>query len=177
MVRPYLDCNSHALRPYLAAVRSTLTAALTLENFASQVVERHNKPEVEAQSSREVLLNPLVISRNENERVLIEPSVNSVRLSIKIKQADEIERALCAKFMRFMMVRAENFIVLRRKPVPGYDISFLITNSHTETMLKHKIVDFIIQFMEDVDREISEMKLSLNARARVVAETYLTVFG
>ena len=27
--------------------------------------------------------------------------------------------------------------------------------------------------MEDVDREISEMKLSLNARARVVAESYL----
>ena len=58
-------------------------------------------------------------------------------------------------------------------------------------MLKHKIVDFIIQyvlmhlrdvltliivsfrFMEEVDKEISEMKLSLNARARVVAESYL----
>ena len=36
------------LRPYLNAVRSSLTAALCLENFSSQVVERHNKPEVEA---------------------------------------------------------------------------------------------------------------------------------
>jgi actin related protein 2/3 complex, subunit 4 len=27
--------------------------------------------------------------------------------------------------------------------------------------------------MEEVDKEISEMKLSLNARARVVAESYL----
>ena len=72
-------------------------------------------------------------------------------------------------------------------------------------MLKHKLVDFIIQcvarapsmtevrnaptltyyapspyghcrFMEDVDREISEMKLSLNARARICAETFLTQF-
>jgi actin related protein 2/3 complex subunit 4 len=59
----------------------------------------------------------LTISRNENERVLIEPSVNSIRLSIKIKQADEIERILCNKFTRFMMQRAESFIVLRRKPV------------------------------------------------------------
>ncbi len=41
----------------------------------------------------------------------------------------------------------------------GYDISFLITNTHTEEMLKHKLVDFIIQFMEEVDKEISEMKL------------------
>lgn len=32
-------------------------------------------------------------------------------------QADEIERILCHKFMRFMMMRAENFVVLRRKPV------------------------------------------------------------
>lgn len=29
--------QSNALRPYLSAVRSTLTAALTLENFGSQV--------------------------------------------------------------------------------------------------------------------------------------------
>lgn len=55
----------------------------------------------------------------------------------------------------------------------GYDISFLITNFHSESMLKHKLVDFIIQFMEDVDKEISEMKLSLNARTRIVAESYL----
>lgn len=31
-----------------------------------------------------------------------------------------------------------------------------------------------LRFMEEVDREISEMKLSLNARARIVAESYLT---
>lgn len=43
--------------------------------------------------------------------------------------------------------------------VQGYDISFLITNNHTEEMLKHKLVDFIIEFMEEVDKEISEMKL------------------
>ncbi|KAH7913916.1 hypothetical protein BJ138DRAFT_1080669 [Hygrophoropsis aurantiaca] len=168
---------SNSLRPYLAAVRSTLTAALTLEDFSSQVVERHNKPEVEARGSKEVLLNPLTISRNENERVLIESSVNSIRMSIKIKQADEIERILCHKLTRFLMQRAESFIVLRRKPVPGYDISFLITNVHAETMLKHKVVDFIIQFMEEVDREISEMKLSLNARSRTVAESYLAAFA
>ncbi|KIO24557.1 hypothetical protein M407DRAFT_244408 [Tulasnella calospora MUT 4182] len=168
---------SNSLRPYLAAVRATLTAAMSLENFSSQTVERHNKPEVEASTSREVLLNPLIISRSANERVLIETSINSVRMSIKIKQADEIEQILCHKFTRFMMVRAESFVILRRKPISGYDISFLITNFHTESMLKHKLVDFIIQFMEDVDKEISEMKLSLNARARIVAESYLTAFG
>ncbi|CAO1622783.1 unnamed protein product [Sympodiomycopsis kandeliae] len=168
---------SNTLRPYLSCVRATLTAAMTLDNFSSQVVERHNKPEIEVGTTPEVLLTPLTISRNENERVLIEPSVNSIRLSIRIKQSDEIEKVLCHKFTRFMMQRAENFVILRRKPVPGYDISFLITNFHSETMLKHKLVDFIIQFMEEVDKEISEMKLSLNARARIVAESYLSTFA
>jgi hypothetical protein len=36
-----------------------------------------------------------------------------------------------------------------------------------------KLVDFIIQFMEEVDREISDMKLSVNARGRIVAEEFL----
>jgi actin related protein 2/3 complex subunit 4 len=80
--------------------------------------------------SKEVLLNPLTISRNENERVLIEPSINSIRLSIKIKQADEIERILCHKFTRFMMQRAESFIVLRRKPVQVSDISCRNSSPH-----------------------------------------------
>jgi actin related protein 2/3 complex, subunit 4 len=58
------------------------------------------------------------IARNENEQVLIEPSINSIRISIKIKQADNIERILAHKLTRFFTGRAENFIILRRKPVP-----------------------------------------------------------
>src|SRR5881227_3713829 len=81
--------QSQSLRPYLQCVRSSLTAALSLSNFASQVSERHNVPEIEAATSPEVLLNPLTVARNENEKVFIEPSINSVRISIKIKQADE----------------------------------------------------------------------------------------
>lgn len=184
----------------------------------------------------------MIISRNDKEKVLIEGSINSVRVSIAVKQvsqdsdllihrvtdsttwpltyvttvllqADEIEKILCHKFMRFMMMRAENFFILRRKPVEvrslpagflccssvsvdsfvqseapwmvtlclllcclppqGYDISFLITNFHTEQMYKHKLVDFVIHFMEEIDKEISEMKLSVNARARIVAEEFL----
>lgn len=92
-----------------------------------------------------MLLTPLVIARNAHERVLVEPSVNSVRLSIKVKQADEIEHILAHKFTRFLMMRAESFVVLRRVPVKGYDISFLITNRNVEDMMKHKLVDFIIE--------------------------------
>lgn len=98
----------------------------------------------------------------------------------------------------------------------GYDISFLITNFHCAEMYKHKVVDFVIQFMvrscvvsrparyvthtavwwppslglslsvslfggvcaqEDIDKEISEMRLAVNARARVVSEEFLKQFA
>jgi actin related protein 2/3 complex subunit 4 len=126
--------------------------------------------------SKELLLTPVVICRNENERVLIESSVNSIRISIAVKKADDLEKILCHKFMRFMMMRADNFVILRRKPVKDYDISFLITNTHTEQMYRQKLVDFIISFMEDIDKEISDIKLSVNSRARTCAEEFLKQF-
>ncbi|CAJ0948440.1 unnamed protein product, partial [Mesorhabditis belari] len=168
---------SATLAPYLDAVKSTLQAALCLEQFSSQVVERHDKPEVEVQTSKELLMTPVVVARNKLERVLIEPSVNSVRISLAIKQSDDIERILAHKFTRFMCQRADNFVILRRKPIEGYDISFLITNVHTSSMYKHKLVDFLIHFMQEIDKEISDMKLALNARARVSAEEFLKRFN
>ncbi|CAG5097725.1 Similar to arpc4: Actin-related protein 2/3 complex subunit 4 (Xenopus laevis) [Cotesia congregata] len=146
---------------------------MCMENFQSQIVEKHNKPEIEVGMSKELLLTPVIVSRNDKEKVLIESSINSMRISIAVKQVDEMERILCHKFTRFMMMRAENFMILRRVPVKGYDISFLITNIHVEQMYKHKIIDFVIHFMEEIDREISEMKLSMNARARICAEEFL----
>ena len=134
---------ANSLNSYLICVKRTLEAAMCLENFSSQKVERHNKPEIEIQESPELLLNPVIISRNEKERIMIEPSVNSVRISIAIKQLDDIDGLLCRMFMGFMMRRAENFVILRRKKMEGYDISFLITNFHTEEMIRHKLVDTI----------------------------------
>ena len=165
-----------ALQPYLDAIRATLNAALCLRNFASQVVERHNKPEVEARMNKELLLQPMVVSRNEKERCMIEGSINSVRISVAIKKSDEMEEILVDKFSRFLAQRAEEFVILRRAPVKGYDVSFLITNFHTEEMLKNKLVDFVVHFMQEIDSEVSSMKLDVNSRARVVASTFLSQF-
>lgn len=172
------------LQSYLLAVRRTLEAAICLVNFNSQVVERHNKPEIELSTSKELLLNSVTISRNDRECVFVESSINSVRISIKIKQADEIEKILVHKFTRFMMMRADHFVILRRKPVKlsvtynsqGYDISFLITNFHTESMYRYKLIDFIIHFMEEIDKEINAVKCALNGRARLTAKEFLKNF-
>lgn len=52
-------------------------------------------------------------------------------------------------------------------------MSFLVTHSHLEKMWKEKLIDFIIDFMEDIDKEISAMKLAVNARARLVAVEFM----
>lgn len=150
---------------------------MCLQNFGSQVVERHNKPEVEAAKNTELLLAPVVVCRTPQEKVLIEGSVNSLRISIKIKQSDELEKILVARFVRFLQMRAESFVVLRRKPRdPEYSIAFLVTNFHTERLWKHKLIDFVIQFMQDIDKEISEIKLGVSARARISAQEFLKQF-
>jgi len=107
---------------------------------------------------------------------MIETAVNSVRISIKVKQIDEMDAILANKFSRMIMQRADNFIVLRRKPMPGYDVSFLLTNFNLEAMWKHKLIDFVVQFMEEIDSEISQMKIQVNERARTVGYQYLKDF-
>ena len=40
-------------------------------------------------SSKELLMTPVVVSRNEKEKVQIEASINSIRISIAIKQVSD----------------------------------------------------------------------------------------
>ena len=60
---------ANPLAPYLAAIRRSLNSALCLRNFASQEVERHNKPEIETQQSKEVIAKPIMIARSATEKV------------------------------------------------------------------------------------------------------------
>lgn len=115
----------------------------------------------------------MLIRRNDKESCLIESAVNSTRVSIQIRQNDDLDKILCDKFTRFLMQRAEEFGIMRRKALDGYDISFLIMNKHTEEMWRHKVVDFIVKFMEEVDSELRYLKISVNARSRLVVEEFM----
>jgi actin related protein 2/3 complex subunit 4 len=160
---------SAAQQAYFDCIKRTLHAAICLTSVPSPAVERHNKPEVEVQSTPELLGNPILICRDEQERTLIEPSINSVRVSLSFKMSDANTRMIGEKYIGFLEKRAGAFHILRRKPVEGYDVSFLITNDEAETMHKHKVVDFIIQFVSDVEKDIAEMKSAINGRAHRAA--------
>ena len=85
----------------------------------------HRPWELVCRDESELLMNKLVVSRNAKERVLIESSINSMRISIKIKQSDDIEQILCKKFSRFMTQRAEQFFIMRRKAIEVRTLSSL----------------------------------------------------
>ena len=126
--------------------------------------------------ARELLLAPVVVAKGDKEAVKIESSVNSLRVSIKIKQMDNMERILVDRFSSFLMMRADDFVVLRRKAMEGFDISFLITNFNAEKMWRNKLVDFIVTFIQEINSEISELRLSVNSRGRKVAEQFFGQF-
>jgi actin related protein 2/3 complex subunit 4 len=159
---------------YLQGIQDALTQSLCIRNFSSVKVERHNKPQVEVRENPNLLLPPISLKRSDQEKTLIEPSINSVRVSISLKKPREVDELLTDMFMRFLMLRADSFIILRRKPLEGYDISFLVVHSHLEELLLDQLVSFVLHFLQEIDREINEMKLSVNTRARVAATNFIS---
>ena len=47
----------------------------------------------------------------------------------------------------FLALRAEKFKIFRKKPVEGYDFSFLITEDHLTKYRKEDLINFIVQFI------------------------------
>ena len=164
---------AQTLSAYLTTIRDTLNSALDLRCFPSQVVEKQNRPMVEVKESPELMLNTLTIARNEQEKCLIESSINSVRLSFTIKKPKEIEQLLTHLFERFISLRADKFELIRRKPVDGYDFSFLISSQHVEKMHKEHIINFIMTFILDIEKEITEMKIAINTQMRVATSFFI----
>ena len=155
------------------------------ESFLNQQQKPHSKdhknnhvekPLVEISSNdRSIIEEPVIIrsnAKNSMEQTMVESSLNSTRISILLKQMDFMDQVLCQKLMCSLMRRADEFSIIRRVPIDGYSITFLVTTTHLELYEKDFIIDFIVHFMNEVDREINEMKLGVNARARKVASDY-----
>ena len=140
-------------KPYLTIIRDTLEQALCLRNIPSQKYEKINRPQVEVKESLELVNEPVIISRNESEKV-------------------EIEKLLVGIYSNYLMNRANQLNILRKVAKPGYDISFLVTNFTLENYKKEDIIDFIIEFIQDFVKEVTDMKMTVNSQSRY-ATTYL----
>jgi len=127
-------------------------------------------------------------------------------LAFKQQFSDAIDQAILEKYVRFFQQRAPEYRILRRKVIDtsdtgsrrgvvqeammnqndacttaardndSYSISFLVTNEHIEDYGRDQVVRTILNFVRQVDRECSDIKISINARARFVATEFLKGF-
>lgn len=79
-------------------------------------------------------------------------------------------------FYKHINIKAHQLNKIHPPKKKDYDISFLVTNHLMQQLSKNKLIDFIIQLIEDVNKEISEIKLDLNSRARIVAQNVCLYF-
>ena len=176
---PTKRSDAGAMDEYLQVIQKTLNAALCITNFESMQVDGHNIPIVETQDHlfKELKATPIKINRDADRQILIEPTINSVRISYKIKDNNETEKLLIKNYGIFLQRRANELKVIRKKSAhEGYDVSFLITNFHLEKMVKEQLIDFIVDFVDGIDAEIKNLRLVLGNRTREVARNFLGSF-
>jgi actin related protein 2/3 complex subunit 4 len=164
---------AESTKPFLCIIRDTLDFALNLRNFPSQIYEKINRPQVEVKENLEVVIKPIIICKNEEEKIEIEPSINSVLISIVIKKHAELEELLMKIYSNYIMNRADKMEIYRKKAKDGYDISFLVTNYHLEVYKKEDIIDYIVEFVSDLEKKIIEMKLIVNSQCRAATNNFM----
>jgi actin related protein 2/3 complex subunit 4 len=161
---------------YLSSIRSALTKAYSFNPDLDK--EGPTRPIVELRKPIEFLYDDIVLT-NGSEKCLIESSSNSLRISFlfKFEDSDLVDKILGRKFSSFFMKRSDDLVIFRRKPLDGFSVSFLLLSSHTIILAsKEKVIDLIIRFVEEVDKEVSALKLDINKSSRMIATTFLKQF-
>jgi actin related protein 2/3 complex, subunit 4 len=163
-----VPASSHG--QYAQDLADVLCRALCLRSFPCQNVERHNKPEIEFGTSKELLLPPITISRpGGGETCLIEPAINSCRVSFRFKGGDALDDSLAATFYRFVCMKAEELPLLRRTAVEGYHVSFLVTWAMLETHGMAKVITFLINFATEFPSFLCSLKCQVSQQNRKLA--------
>ena len=84
---------------YLQSVEQCLSRVLCLHDVPGIQPEH---PEIEFPTSSELKLEDIIIERNASECCFIEPTINSARISLRIRQTDDLERWLTRKWILFL---------------------------------------------------------------------------
>uniref|UniRef100_A0A7E4VVI3 Actin-related protein 2/3 complex subunit 4 n=1 Tax=Panagrellus redivivus TaxID=6233 RepID=A0A7E4VVI3_PANRE len=167
---------SHAAQPYLLAISRTLNSVLCLETYPNLMGDRGQRPEIEGDGNSGgtfVPLGSVTIARSTAERTVIDYSPNSVRVNICIRKFDDLEKNLVQMVASFMQKRSDELYVMRKKPLPGYDFTFLITVDHLMRLSRRDIVKFILDFISHIDKETNMMRLAVNAHVRQAVQQFI----
>ncbi|KAH8741402.1 relation to actin related protein 2/3 (Arp2/3) complex subunit 4 [Cryptosporidium ryanae] len=129
------------------------------------------------------LVKTFYVYRHSREYCFIESCIDSVRISLKFFLKCEFERNLFRQLTIFMKKNSDHLRIVRKKPLDGFDISFLITNKllnfgfnrsiadynktiGNKNMGKYDIIHFILKFVVDIDRQIQDKILKVTFFSR-----------
>ena len=74
----------------------------------------------------------------------------------------------------FFALWADKFNIVRKKPAhPEYDFSFLVTEQHLENYKKEEIINFILQFIAGLTKDIADLKSLISSRSKMAAAYFL----
>lgn len=160
----------------------SLASNLCLRDFPCQEVERHSKPEIESGTCPELLLPPVTVQCTASgEKCLIEPSINATRVSFMFNWGGEspegLEETMADSFFRFLGVKADQLPLLRRAPVDGYNVSFLITAALLQRYGMMNIVVSLATFAMDTPDYLAKLKLDMEQQNQELAKSVLRIFG
>lgn len=160
---------------YVDTIARTLYLLLSLRDFPCQDVERRSKPEIEFGLCTELLLAPKIIGMKDMQEIcLVEPSINSTRISFQFRRGDDLEYSLANTFHRFLGMKADHLHLLRRTPVASYDVSFLVTSELLHQHGPMSIILSLVKFAEDVPYFLRCLKEDVLIRQRQNFETYFS---
>ena len=165
------------MQTWLTDIKDHLNTALCIRDFPSQTVERHNLPEVEVKWNKELILPEELLTRSEFEKVLIEPSINSCRVSIRVKTHEALDSVLVDRFSHYMMRRAVEYIIIRKKAIDGYHLSLLFCNRNTRKLRTDQLSLFVTELILVLDKVAREIKVNVSLRANIVADEFVKSFG
>lgn len=158
---------------YIDTIASVMYASFCLRDFPCQDVERRNKPEIEFGQCKELLLDPHVIQlKSPPERCLVEPSINSTRVSFLFSRGDEMDDLLAFTTHKFLGMKADHHLLLRRTPVDSYDVSFLVTSELLQRYGPVKIMLSTLKFASSVSESLSDLKSQVMMRLQENVTAY-----
>ena len=182
--------------PLWGSLADALRKNLVLYSHPCQHIDGYSKPEIEIQDSPELLLPAITITGPKQEDVLIERSINSVRVNVKVmacelnciavcransradlnglvqlRPVEPLEAWLRSRRMRFIEQRADHYRVLRRVPVVGHDLSFLITAEHLQVFDRARLINFVCKCIEQLSGA-TELKRVALARGRYISNDF-----
>jgi actin related protein 2/3 complex subunit 4 len=59
----------------------------------------------------------------------------------------------------------------------GFDYSFLITEDHLSKYKKEELINFVLSFIQGIEKEIMDLKLNINSQCGTAAKYFATMLA